>query len=65
MVLKDEFTIRKLFGSGNGCLSVNLQHYINIIFGTVTAIMVNRGQMASVSRKQNGSVFLMDLNVTF
>lgn len=27
--------------------------------------MVNRGQMASVSRKQNGSVFLMDLNVTF
>lgn len=27
--------------------------------------MVSRGQMASVSRKQNGSVFLMDLSVTF
>lgn len=47
------------------CLSVNLQHYINIIFETIIAIMVNRGQMASASRKQNCSVFLMDLNVTF
>lgn len=65
MVLKDEFINRKLFGSGNGCPSVNSQHNINIIFETVIAIMVNRGQMASVSRKQNGSVFLMDLNVTF
>lgn len=65
MVLKDEFIDRKLFGSGNGCASVNLQHYKNIIFETVIAIRVNRGQMASVSRKQNGSVFLMALNVTF
>lgn len=64
-MLKHEFINRKLFGSGNVCLSVNLQHYINIIFETIIAIMVNRGQMASASRKQNCSVFLMDLNVTF
>lgn len=43
-------------------MSVNLQHYI---FETRIAIVVNRGQMAPVSRKQNGSVFLMDLNVSF
>lgn len=64
-MLKREFINRKLFGSGKGCLAVNLQHYINIIFETIIAIMVSRGQMASVSRKQNGSVFLMDLSVTF
>lgn len=64
-MLKHEFIHSKLFGSGNVCLSVNLQHYINIIFETIIAIMVNRGQMASASRKQNCSVFLMDLNVTF